>query len=51
MKPKTYIGDAVYAEVNQWGQIALTTGANAVYLEQEVWHALLEFMAEPPKTP
>lgn len=41
--PKTYLGDAVYAEVEQ-GMIKLTTegmaGTEIIYLEPEVYQAL-----------
>jgi hypothetical protein len=46
--PKTYLGDSVYAEVNDVGQIVLTTNnglgdTNTIYLEQEVYVALIEY--------
>lgn len=48
---KTYLGDSVYAELNEFGQIKLTTEngygpSNTIYLEPEVYLALTEW-AEP----
>ena len=48
MKPKTYLGDAVYAEINEANQIVLTTEdgistTNTICLEPEVLEALLAF--------
>ena len=42
---KTYIGDSVYADLNEAGQIVLTTEngfgpSNTIYLEHEVWDNL-----------
>jgi len=48
---KTYLGDSVYAEINEWGQITLTTEnglpndpANVIYLEPEVFQALCNYV-------
>ncbi len=46
-KRKVYVGDAVYAELNEFGQIVLTTedgiaATNTIYLEPEVWTQLIE---------
>lgn len=48
---KTYIGDGVYAESDENGNIKLTTEnsydddpRNVIVLEQQVWQALLTFM-------
>ena len=46
---KTYLGDAVYAELNKYGQIVLTTGSgrgpsNTIYLEPEAYLALTEYV-------
>jgi hypothetical protein len=51
MKPKRYLGDGVYAEVNQCGQLVLTTEdgireTNTIYLEPEVLRALFEYAQE-----
>jgi hypothetical protein len=47
---KTYIGDSVYAEISD-GRVKLTTDngypddpRNVIYLEPEVWTALVAFM-------
>jgi len=49
--PKTYLGDSVYAEINEWGQITLTTEnglpndpSNVIYLEPEVFQALCKYV-------
>ena len=47
---KRYIGDAVYADV-EGGMIVLTTedgiaATNTIYLEMEVWHALVRFVSD-----
>lgn len=49
MKIKTYLGDSVYAEFNQWNQLVLTvedgiTIKDTIYLELEVWEALIIYM-------
>jgi hypothetical protein len=49
MKKKTYLGDSVYAEINQSHQIVLTTEngfgpSNTVILEGEVYMALLAWV-------
>jgi len=46
---KNYIGDSVYADFDQHGQLVLTTEngygpSNTIYLEPEVYHALLEYV-------
>lgn len=45
---KTYIGDGVYAEIDKFGNIRLTTEnsydddpRNVIVLERQVWQALL----------
>jgi hypothetical protein len=50
MEPQ-YLGDGVYATLNDFGQIALTTGDhdpakadNTIYLEPEVIRELIGFM-------
>lgn len=48
---KSYLGDSVYAEYNDAGQIVLTTEngfgpSNIIYLEPEVYRALTRFVAE-----
>lgn len=45
---KVYLGDAVYAEIDEWGGIWLTTGdgtsvTNQICLEPEVYQCLLDF--------
>lgn len=45
MKAKAYIGDSVYAQIDDYGRIALTTedgesASNLIYLEREVYEAL-----------
>lgn len=49
MKAKFYLGDAVYAEVNDCSQLVLTTeygnsATNTIYLEPEVWAALERYI-------
>lgn len=49
MKDKEYLGDSVYAEINDAGQIVLTTengmdASNTIYLEPEVMRALIEYV-------
>ena len=46
---KEYIGDSVYVEKNETGQIILTTengcgASNTIILEPEVYYALVEFV-------
>ena len=48
MSTKRYIGDAVYAEFDEYGGITLTTEdgvstSNSIYLEPEVFVALQKF--------
>lgn len=50
-KPKTYLGDGVYAVVAD-GMLTLTTengihATNTVHLEPEVWVALQRYMLAP----
>lgn len=45
MKYKTYLGDGVYVDYNDAGQLVLTTedgiaATNTIYLEPEVWRSL-----------
>lgn len=45
---KEYLGDSVYAEVNEFGQLVLTTEnghgpSNTIYLEPEVYDALIRY--------
>lgn len=45
---KTYIGDGVSAEIDEYGRLTLTTEngfhtTNKIILEPEVWRALLDF--------
>lgn len=45
---KSYLGDSVYAEVNEFSQLVLTTEngfgpSNTVILEPEVWRNLMEY--------
>lgn len=49
MKAKEYLGNSVYAEVNENGQLVLTTEnglgpSNTIYLEPEVFTALVEYV-------
>jgi hypothetical protein len=49
MKAKVYIGDAVYAEIDEHGILVLTTedgirATNTIVLEPDVWHALLDYV-------
>jgi hypothetical protein len=44
---KTYLGDGVYAEVDELDRIVLTTengicATNTIYVENEVWGKLIE---------
>lgn len=46
---KAYLGDSVYADYNQYGQLVLTTenglgASNTIYLEPEVYRALTEYV-------
>lgn len=46
---KTYLGDSVYAEIEN-GMLKLTTengmgASNTIYLEQEVYEALVEYVS------
>lgn len=55
MKPKTYLGDAVYAEWKN-GILVLTTedgiqATNAIYLEPEVIDALLKYLGAAVTAP
>ena len=47
---KTYLGDAVYMRVDDWGCIVLTTEngvrtTNEIVLEPEVWEAMCRELA------
>jgi hypothetical protein len=48
MMPKTYLGDGVYANFDGYSIILTTEDGisvtNEIYLEPEVWQALLEYM-------
>lgn len=49
MKQKEYIGDSVHVEINEYGQIVLTTEngygpSNTIILEPEVMRALNEYL-------
>jgi hypothetical protein len=49
MKKKEYIGDSVYVEINEDGQIVLTTEngtgpTNTIFLEPEVYSHLVEYV-------
>ena len=46
---KTYLGDAVYAEVDNWGRLVLTTedgirATNRIVLEPEELRTLFEYL-------
>lgn len=46
---KTYLGDSVYAERNEWGQVTLFTHngedrANEIFLEPEVLGNFMEYL-------
>jgi len=50
MKEKEYLGNGVYVEINEFGQIVLTTEygngpTNTIYMEPEVYAALTEYVA------
>lgn len=45
---KTYLGDSVYADVGDYGELILTTEngfgpSNTIVLEQQVWAALKHY--------
>lgn len=49
---KIYLGDSVYADINNYGQVVLTTEnglpsdpSNEIILESEVYRALIEYVA------
>lgn len=51
MKAKRYIGDAVYAEIDEHGRLVLTTedgirATNTIVLEPEVWSALAVYVSD-----
>jgi hypothetical protein len=54
-KPKFYIGDSVYAEIDEFGDLVLTTEngsfddpiTNRIVLEPAVFAMLLEWMRSP----
>lgn len=51
MNPKRYLGDSVYAEKREWGDIILTTdngegASNSIVLEPEVLRALIAFASQ-----
>jgi len=48
-KEKIYLGDAVYAKVDDWGNLVLTTedgirATNRIVLELQVLQALFEYL-------
>ena len=48
-KKKEYLGDSVYAEINEFGQVVLTTNngaedSNTIVLEPEVFSVLVEYV-------
>lgn len=50
MKKKEYIGDSVYVEINELGQIVLTTNnggedSNTIFLEPDVYTKLTEYVS------
>lgn len=50
MKQKIYLGDAVYARVDEFGVLILTTedgisATNTIYLEPEIYDHLEMYMA------
>lgn len=50
MSDKRYLGDAVYAEWDEWGRVVLTTedgyrATNTIVLESEVYDALVQYVA------
>ena len=53
---KTYLGDAVYAEIDVWGRLVLTTedgirATNRIVLEGQVWRALVAYMERAQRWP
>jgi len=49
---KQYLGDSVYVDRNQYGQLVLTTengmgASNTIYLEPEVYEALQTYVKKP----
>jgi len=57
MEPQ-YLGDGVYAAVNSFGQVVLTTGTheeakanNVIYLELGAIHGLIEFVKRAGLSP
>lgn len=51
IKPKVYLGDAVFAMINDHGLIELTTSdgiseTNKIYLDPNVWSNLLNYMKD-----
>lgn len=44
MKPKTYLGDGVYAEVKPWGDVILSTEHGMIVLDLEVLAALGRYL-------
>jgi len=52
---KQYLGDSVYVDRNQYGQLVLTTengmgASNTIYLEPEVYQALKSYVDRPRST-
>jgi hypothetical protein len=48
---KAYLGDSVYVELNEHGQLVLSTSdgisvSNTIYLEPEVFRALVRYVKE-----
>ena len=50
---KAYLGDSVYVEVNEHNQLVLTTEnglstdpSNEIFLEPEVYHALVNYVEQ-----
>lgn len=46
---KTYIGDSVYADMDQWGDVVLTTEnglgpSNTIYLDRDVLENFFKFV-------
>lgn len=51
MMEKRYIGDAVYVEIDKWGDILLTTEdgisvTNSIVLEASVYRNLIRYVKE-----
>ena len=47
--PKAYLGDGVYAEMDEYGMLRLTTEngirvSNEIFIEPEVWNAMVGYM-------